>query len=84
MLFRSFQPDARVGEREQDVADQRADQGQRADQQHEGAGEIHVLAHQRLQQQRARRRQAQHDGDDDRAGDQVRQQPGDGRDEGIQ
>src|SRR5262249_19770882 len=39
----------RIDQRQQDVADQRADDGQRPDQQDEGAGQVHVLAHQRLQ-----------------------------------
>ena len=51
-----FQPDARIDQRQQDVADQRADQRERADQQHEGAGEIHVLRHQRFEEERRRRR----------------------------
>ncbi len=58
-----FEPDARIDQRKQDVADQRTDQRQRADQQHESAGEIHVLRHQRLQKQRRGRRQIEQDGD---------------------
>ncbi len=43
-----FETDARIDQRKKDVADERSDQRQSADQKHKGAGEIHVLRHQRL------------------------------------
>ena len=55
-----------------------------AHQQDEAAGEVHVLADQRAQQQRAGRRQVEHDGGDRDAGDQRRQHPADRRDERVE
>ena len=54
------------------------------DQQDEAAGEIHVLADQRAQQQRAGGRQVEDDGGDGDAGDQLGQHPADRRDERVE
>ena len=55
-----------------------------AEQQDDGAGQEHVLRDQRLEQQRADRRQAQHERHDDAARHDVRQQVADGADERIE
>ena len=52
---------------------QGADHGHDAEQQHDGPGQEHVLGNQRSQQQRADRRQTEHERDDDAAGDDVGQ-----------
>ena len=46
-----LEANAWVNQRQKDVADQRSKNGQRADQQDEGTGQVHVLAHEGLQQQ---------------------------------
>src|ERR1700722_16165918 len=47
-----FHPDARIDQGEQNVGQQRADDGQERVDQQDAAGEIHVLIDQRAQQQR--------------------------------
>ena len=63
---RPCKPDARIEHGQRQVGQKHADHGQHRQEHQERAGEIHVLALQRVQQHRAGGRQRQHDRDDRR------------------
>ena len=80
----SRHPDARVDQREEDVGEQRADDGEERVDQQDAAGEVHVLVDQRAQQQRADVGQVHHRGHDQAAREQHRQVPADGADQRVE
>ena len=78
------EPDPGIDPHQQQVRNERADDGHDAQQQDDGAGQEHVLGDQRLEQQRADRRQAQHERHDDAARHHVGKQIADGAHERIE
>src|SRR5690606_7180237 len=80
----ALKPDARVEKGQRDVRDQHPNDRQQSQEHEKRAGELHVLTLKSPYEQRSRRLERQHDGNDLRAGYDLWQDTADAADEEIE